>query len=45
MIAEGSCDTEDWSNDAEKNSIVMVNKNYYNFIFSVFGIKLKQKNI
>ncbi len=27
MISEGSCDTEDWSNDAE-NSALITGKNY-----------------
>ncbi len=26
MISEGSCDTEDWSNDAEKSSLHHKNK-------------------
>ena len=28
MISEGSCDTEDWSNDAE-NSTLITEINYY----------------
>jgi len=32
MISEGSCDTEDWSNDAE-NSV------FFFLIFTVFLIK------
>ncbi len=30
MISEGSCDTEDWSNDAE-NSALSTGINYINF--------------
>ncbi len=28
MISEGSCDTEDWSNDAEKNQLCFTGINY-----------------
>ncbi len=28
MISEGSCDTEDWSNDAEKVSFAITGINY-----------------
>ncbi len=28
MISEGSCDTEDWSNDAEKYSFLIAEINY-----------------
>ncbi len=28
MISEGSCDTEDWSNDAEKFSFAITGINY-----------------
>ncbi len=30
MIAEGSCDTEDWSNDDENNALFYMNKLYFN---------------
>ncbi len=26
MISEGSCDTEDWSNDAENSAFVIIEK-------------------
>ncbi len=29
MISEGSCDTEDWSNDAENSALHDRNKLYY----------------
>jgi len=43
IISEGSCDTEDWSNDAD-NSFNHLKKNYNNnnnftVFFSVFQIK------
>ncbi len=28
MISEGSCDTEDWSNDAENSTLLHRNKVY-----------------
>ncbi len=28
MISEGSCDTEDWSNDAENSALLYRNKLY-----------------
>ena len=30
MISEGSCDTEDWSNDAENSALYHSNKLYFN---------------
>ncbi len=30
MISEESCDTEDWSNDAEKSELHPRNKLYFN---------------
>jgi len=33
MISEGSCDTEDWSNDDDKSSFVITGTNY---IFNYF---------
>ncbi len=29
MISEGSCDTEDWSNDAENSALLDRNKLYF----------------
>ncbi len=29
MISEGSCDTEDWSNDAENTALPYFNKLYF----------------
>ncbi len=29
MISEGSCDTEDWSNDAEKSALTLQNKLHF----------------
>ncbi len=29
MISEGSCDTEDWSNDAENTALLHLNKLYF----------------
>ncbi len=29
MISEGSCDTEDWSNDAENSALLHMNKLYF----------------
>ncbi len=29
MISEGSCDTEDWSNDAENSAFHLRNKLYF----------------
>ncbi len=29
MISEGSCDTEDWSNDAENSALQHRNKFYF----------------
>ncbi len=29
MISEGSCDTEDWSNDAENSDLLHRNKLYF----------------
>ncbi len=43
MISEGSCDTEDWSNDAEKSALHQRNKLHFQiyiyFIFTVFLTK------
>ncbi len=30
MISEGSCDTEDWHNDAENSALHHINKLYFN---------------
>ncbi len=39
MISEGSCDTEDWSNDAENAALHHRNKLLYNiFKYNVFYI-------
>ncbi len=35
MISEGSCDTEDWSNDAE-NSALLHRKKIQNFWMAVY---------
>ncbi len=35
MISEGSCDTEDWSNDAENSSLITE----INYIFKYILIK------
>ncbi len=32
MISEGSCDTEDWSNDAENSALHHGNKFYLKYI-------------
>ncbi len=32
MISEGSCDTEDWSNDAENSALHHRNKLYLQYI-------------
>ncbi len=29
MISDGSCDTEDWSNDAENSALYHMNKLYF----------------
>ncbi len=29
MISEGSCDTEDWSNDDENSALLYINKLYF----------------
>ncbi len=29
MISEGSCDTEDWSNDAENSALYLRNKLHF----------------
>ncbi len=29
MISEGSCDTEDWSNDAENSALLLRNKLHF----------------
>ena len=29
MISEGSCDTEDWINDAENSALLLGNKLYF----------------
>ncbi len=48
MISEGSCDTEDWSNDAENSALHHRNKLHFTYIlqyihsitdFTVFLIK------
>ncbi len=50
MVSEGSCDTEDWSNDAENSALhhrnklhfkIQIEKEYDNFFyyFTVFLIK------
>jgi len=40
MISEGSCDTEDWSNDAE-NSALITEINYTLLYIQIYFIKLK----
>ncbi len=37
MISEGSCDTEDWSNDAENTALITEKKTFLN--------KLKQNSL
>jgi len=39
MISEGSCDTEDWSNDAE-NTALIAGINYINLIH-FFNLKME----
>ncbi len=34
LISEGSCDTEDWSNDAENSALHHRNKWHFFFIYS-----------
>ena len=29
MISEGSCDTEDWNNDAKNSALLHMNKLYF----------------
>jgi len=42
MISEGSCDTEDWSNDAENSALIAMrvtrtnNKYIYIYMYSLF---------
>jgi len=36
MISEGSCDTEDWSNDAEKHSALTLHFKIYSNAKDVF---------
>jgi len=43
MISEGSCDTEDWSNDAENSALHHRNKcilNYFKIEKSLLNIQL-----
>ncbi len=35
MISEGSCDTEDWSNDAENSALHHRNKLYFKILKTV----------
>ncbi len=37
MISEGSCDTEDWSNDAENSALHHSNKLH----FKIYGMQLE----
>ncbi len=32
MISEGSCDTEDWSNDAENSALITAKKSILKYI-------------
>ncbi len=36
MISEGSCDTEDWSNDAENSSLL--HRNYFTILLFFYCI-------
>ncbi len=42
MISEGSCDTEDWSNDVEKSALTSQEKNS---ILNYIKIELYYRNI
>ncbi len=33
MISGGSCDTEDWSNDAENSALHQINKLHFENVF------------
>ncbi len=37
MFSEGSCDTEDWSNDAENSALITIN-----YIFNIYILKYIQ---
>jgi len=39
MISEGSCGTEDWSND--ENAALVTGTNYISKYFTIFLIKIK----
>ncbi len=47
MISEGSCDTEDWSNDAENSALHHRNKLHFNihikYIFNQMNASLVNK--
>ncbi len=40
MISEGSCDTEDWSNDAEYSALHRINTVYFNIHIEKVYFKL-----
>jgi len=43
VISERSCDTEDWSNDAENSALITGKKNINNFnIFKLNGNNISQ---
>ncbi len=43
MISEGSCDTEDWSNDAENSALHHRNKLYFKIYYKT--VTLNSNNI
>ncbi len=38
MISEGSCDTEDWSNDAENAALHHMNKLHFQIMLNIFKL-------
>jgi len=42
MISEGSCDTKDWSNDAENSAL---NKLHFNIYFSLYSHRKKTSDL
>ncbi len=45
MISEGSCDTEDWSNDAENSALHHRNKLHFKIYFKKKTVVLNCNNI
>ncbi len=43
MISEGSCDTEDWSNDAENSALPSEEKFYFKICYLGYTLYIKQK--